>query len=110
MMGKGWKRLGWVSIAFLLMGALSTTAFAQTCNEGSPRTVNINRATAEEINQAVPLIPLGLAEKIVQFRQEMGSLKSLEELLQIDGFDQNLFEKVKPHLLLEGEGIGECTS
>ena len=73
------------------------------------KTVNINKATAEDFVKNVPLITPELAAAIVEYREENGDFTVLEELLQVDGFSRDLLRKVKPFLLLEGLGGDECT-
>ncbi len=73
------------------------------------KTVNINKATADELVKNVPLITPELAKRIVQYRKENGDFQTLEELLQIDGFSRDLLRKIKPFLLLEGVGGKDCT-
>jgi len=72
------------------------------------KTVNINRATAEELAK-VPLISPKLAQAIVAYREEVGEFQFVEELLLIEGFDRDLFSKVKPFFILEGLGGDACT-
>jgi competence protein ComEA len=73
------------------------------------KTVNINKVTAEELVKNVPLIDPELAKRIVQYRKDNGDFQTLEELLQIEGFDRNLLRRIKSFLLLEGIGGKDCT-
>jgi competence ComEA-like helix-hairpin-helix protein len=73
------------------------------------KTVNINKATAEDFVKNVPLITPELAKKIVKYRQENGDFQVLEEILQVEGFNRTLLNRIKPFLLLEGIGGDECT-
>jgi competence ComEA-like helix-hairpin-helix protein len=102
------KWVGLLTVPFLIL-ALSMAVLAQDGKKKTGKTVNINKATAEEIAKNCPLIPLGLAKKIIQYRQDVGIFQSLEELLQVEDFDRKLLNKVKPFLLLEGLGGGDCT-
>ncbi len=106
---EGLKR--WVVLLMVpvLVLTLSAMVLAQGGKKITGKTVNVNKATAEEIAKNCPLIPLGLAKKIVEYRQDMGVFQSLEELLQVEGFDKKLLLRVKPFLLLEGLGGGDCT-
>ena len=109
-MKKGGLKRGLVFLTVLaLIPALSVAVLAQDGKKITGKTVNVNKATAEEIAKNCPLIPLGLAKKIVEYRQDMGVFQSLEELLQVEGFDKKLLNRVKPFLLLEGLGGGDCT-
>ncbi len=100
-------------VVFLIVPVLALTLSAVVLAQGGKKitgkTVNVNKATAEEIAKNCPLIPLGLAKKIVEYRQDMGVFQSLEELLQVEGFDRKLLNRAKPFLLLEGLGGGDCT-
>ena len=98
-----------LSLVLILISATGQSALAQAEKKIVGKTVNINKASAEEIAKSVPLIPLDLAKKIVQYRQEAGSFQSLEDLLQVEGFDRKFLNRVKPFLLLEGLGGGDCT-
>ena len=49
------------------------------------KTLNINTANAEEISQALKGVGPAKAAAIVQFREENGPFKSLEELSQVKG-------------------------
>jgi competence protein ComEA len=73
------------------------------------KTVNINKASEEELIKNVPLITPALAKEIVKYRKENGDFQTLEELLQIQGFNRDLLRRIKPFLLLEGVGGKDCT-
>jgi competence ComEA-like helix-hairpin-helix protein len=73
------------------------------------KTVNINKATEADLIKNVPLITPDLAKKIVKYRKDNGDFQTLEELLQIEGFNRDLFRRIKPFLLLEGIGGKDCT-
>jgi competence protein ComEA len=73
------------------------------------KTININKANETEMVQNVPLITPELAKKVVKYRKDNGDFQTLEELLQIDGFNRELLRKIKPFLLLEGIGGKDCT-
>ncbi len=73
------------------------------------KTVNINKANEDELVKSIPLISPELAKKIVKYRKDNGNFQTLEELLQVEGFDRNLLRRIKPFLLLEGIGGKDCT-
>lgn len=113
------KSVGYLSLFFVLLFAINISpAFAEENEAEKPvnaeeklvgKTVNVNTATVEEFVKNVPLITQELAEKIVQYREEAGDFQTIEELLQVEGFDRELLRKVKNFLLLEGIGGSECT-
>lgn len=79
----------------------------QTTPEPVRRTVNINKASAEEISECL-LIDIPTAEAIVYFRENSGGYKSAYELILIDdlGFEDvkmsyELFNQIKDYCLVE---------
>jgi competence ComEA-like helix-hairpin-helix protein len=106
------NRIGWLLAAFLALGCLCLAA--QTPPAGGKqilkgKTVNINKATAEELVKNVPLVNPELAKRIVQYRKDNGDFQTLEELLQVEGFNRDLLRRIKTFLLLEGVGGKDCT-
>jgi len=102
------KGMGLLTVLILML-SLNPAVLAQDGKKITGKTVNINKASAEEIAKNCPLIPLGLAKRIVEYRQDVGNFQSLEELLQVEGFDKKLLNRAKPFLLLEGLGGRDCT-
>lgn len=56
--------------------------------------VNLNRASKEEL-MTLPGVGESRAESIIQFRKEQGSFKNIEDIMQISGIKEALFEKIK---------------
>ena len=109
---KNTNRIGWLLAIFLALGCLCLAA--QTPPAGGKqilkgKTVNINKATAEELVKNVPLVSPELAKRIVQYRKDNGDFQTLEELLQVEGFNRDLLRRIKTFLLLEGVGGKDCT-
>jgi competence protein ComEA len=116
------KRIGILMLAlvFLSVAVLTaeTSSKTSTKTQSKPsgktsalrgKTVNINKANETELVKNVPLITPDLAKKIVKYRKDNGDFQTLEELLQIDGFNRDLLRRIKPFLLLEGIGGKDCT-
>jgi competence protein ComEA len=97
-----------IFLACLAFGAANAAA-PEKSQPVKGKTVNINKATEDELVKSVPLISADLAKKIVKYRKDNGNFQTLEELLQVDGFDRNLLRRIKPFLLLEGIGGKDCT-
>jgi competence ComEA-like helix-hairpin-helix protein len=96
-------------VAFLLLACLGFTRFSAADDDKLVgKTVNINKATAEEL-AAVPMITPELANNIVKYREDNGDFQTLEELLQVKGFTREIFNRIKSFLLLEGLGGDSCT-
>jgi competence protein ComEA len=107
---KSMKRLGMMMLALVILSAAVLTAQTQ---DKKPvlkgKTININKANEADLVKNVPLITPDLAKKIVKYRKDNGDFQTLEELLQIDGFNRDLLRRIKPFLLLEGIGGKDCT-
>ncbi len=103
----------WMAVIVTVSVCLSVSGVvAQGPEKSQPvkgKTVNINKASEEELVKSVPLISPELAQRIVKYRKDNGNFQTLEELLQVDGFDRNLLRRIKPFLLLEGIGGKDCT-
>lgn len=73
------------------------------------KSVNINKATAEELVKNVPLMTAELAKNIVQYRKDNGDYQQKEELLQVKGMNRDLLKKWNNFFILEGIGGKDCT-
>ncbi len=67
----------------------------------SPGRLNVNRASADEL-VTVPGIDRALAENIVDYRQSNGPFDSVDELMNVQGEDQERLDKSKPFLKVQG--------
>lgn len=63
----------------------------------APLTVNVNKATAEELGK-IPGIGKAVATRIVEFRASHGSFTSLEDLGRVKGLGKKALEKLAPHI------------
>lgn len=73
------------------------------------KSVNINKATAEELVKNVPTMTPALAKSIVKFRKDNGDFQQKEELLQVPGMNRTLLKKWDKFFILEGIGGKDCT-
>jgi competence protein ComEA len=116
------RRIGILALAFVFLSVAvmtaETSSKSSTKTQSKPsgktsalkgKTININKANETELVKNVPLITPSLAKKIVKYRKDNGDFQTLEELLQIDGFNRDLLRRIKPFLLLEGIGGKDCT-
>ncbi|MFJ1701896.1 helix-hairpin-helix domain-containing protein [Kitasatospora sp. NPDC088346] len=61
--------------------------------------LSLNRATVEQLD-ALPGVGPTLAQRIIQFRQEHGSFRSLDQLRQVSGIGVRKYEELKSLLSL----------
>ncbi len=60
--------------------------------------VNLNTAKREELIEGIPGVGKKLAGRIVAYRETYGGFKSTEEIMNIKGIGEKLFEKVKDYI------------
>ena len=58
------------------------------------KTIDVNAASAEELTE-LPGVGKVTAAAIVAYREEHGPFRSLEELLQVEGFGQGTLEAIR---------------
>ena len=66
----------------------------------SQEKLNINTATKEEL-MSVDGIGETIAARILKKRDELGSFKIIEQMIEVDGIGQKTFEKIKKYLTVE---------
>lgn len=60
-----------------------------------PALVNLNRATAEELD-ALPGVSPAVAQRIVEYRSAHGTFSSVEQLDSVKGIGPKMLEKLRP--------------
>jgi competence protein ComEA len=65
--------------------------------EQSPQKIDINRAESWLL-EALPGIGETRAQAIVDYRNENGPFKRIEDLLQVEGIGEGTFEKIKDYI------------
>lgn len=88
--------------AVLLTLALFAAALPAFTADAADGKVNVNQATAEEL-ALLPRIGPSTAGRIVEFREENGPFRSLEDLLLVRGIGEKTFDLLAPYVALEGE-------
>ncbi len=68
-----------------------------TTEENNEIIININEATKEELEK-IPGIGSSKAESIIQFREENGLFKTIEDIKDVTGIGDNLYEKIKTYI------------
>lgn len=68
-------------------------------NSEENKIVSLNSATIEEI-QSLPGIGEAKAKAIIEYRDENGSFQSVEDIKNVSGIGDSLFEKIKDYITL----------
>jgi len=68
--------------------------------ETKPKLLNINTATAEEL-QTLSGVGPQMAQKIIQHRETYGSFSSVQDLTNVKGIGEKTLEKLKPFISVE---------
>jgi competence protein ComEA len=91
---------------------LMLLAFALSCGAALAEDgdmLNVNSATAEQLVNAVPGLSPELAQAIVSYREDMGDIQDMNELLDVDGMTKDTLEQVKKRVGLEALSGAECS-
>ena len=97
----------WVVGALFLWAIVAGAALAAEKLKG--KSVNINKATVEELLKNIPQMTPELAKEIVKYRKDNGDYQQKEELLQVKGMNRTLLKKWNDFFELEGIGGKDCT-
>jgi competence protein ComEA len=94
-----------IIIAIIILVTLCTSAFAQTqsSNTAAPSgVVNLNTADASQL-AFLPYVGAKAAERIIEYRKAHGSFAKVTDLMEVKGFGEKSFERVRPYLTVEGK-------
>ena len=86
----------------LLIIMLSLVCVADTPEKKDKDLININTASASELEQ-LPGVGPALAKKIVEFREQNGPFKKIDDLLKVRGIGEKNLQKIKD-LITVGKG------
>ena len=90
------RQIGWLLLAAMVTLGLSAVA------EAAEGKVNINDASVEQL-ALLPRIGPVVAQRIVDFREENGDFKAVEDLMLVSGIGEKTFERLAPYVSLSGE-------
>lgn len=84
------------------VGEEGTGIFAQesTSNQSATDKVNINQADSADL-QTLPGIGPGKADAIIEYRDQNGPFKTIEDLMNVSGIGEKTFEKLKEHIAVQ---------
>ena len=90
-------------VPFLALVALVSSAMFAVSAIQPEEPININTATVEELT-ALPRIGEVTGTRIVKWREENGPFTSTEELMNVQGIGERLYERIRPHVTVEDPG------
>jgi len=90
------RHLIWILLAAIALAGVGAAAIAA---EGK---VNINQASAEQL-ALLPRVGPSVAQRIVDFREENGGFKAVEDLMLVRGIGEKTFEGLAPYVAISGE-------
>ena len=73
--------------------------FTPALTEPATFPININTATLEELD-LIPGIGPTLAQRILDFREEIGGFQHVDELLDVKGIGEKTLDKIKEYITL----------
>ena len=90
------------ALALATACAVALAAQAADPQPGLTGTVNVNTATAEEL-QLLPGIGAARADALIQLRKQRGGFKSLEQLKDVKGIGDASLERLRPYVRFQGK-------
>jgi len=94
--------------ATLLLLAVTTAAGGADAVEASDSSaagvaIDLNHATAQQLT-AIPGIGEAMAQRIVDWREEHGPFRRVEDLMKVKGIGEKSLEKMRPHVAVGKTG------
>ena len=84
---------------FQAQGVPQTQAAGQSPAQGQEGKVNINTADETQL-QTLSGIGQSRAEAIIEYREKNGGFSSVEEIMNVDGIKEGIFEKIKDEIVV----------
>ncbi|MDR2074046.1 MAG: helix-hairpin-helix domain-containing protein [Oscillospiraceae bacterium] len=69
-------------------------------NEPQKYKININLAAAEELSDELDGIGPAIANRIVDYREKNGGFHNIEEIVNVKGIGDKIFEKIKNYIIV----------
>ncbi|HSP14229.1 MAG TPA: helix-hairpin-helix domain-containing protein [Thermoanaerobaculia bacterium] len=90
------------SHSILFLALILATVCASAFADAPSGVVNINTADAAQLS-LLPRVGMKAAQRIVDYRTQNGPFHKLTDLMQVKGFGDKTFERVKPYITLDGK-------
>lgn len=88
-----------IRVSFPAVLAVAASAMVALAAAQPDEPININTATVEELTE-LPRIGEVTAARIVAWREENGPFASTDELLNVQGIGERVYERIKPHVTI----------
>ena len=89
-----------LTIGSLAAAPAATAKKMQTAGDAKPATIDLNKANSEQL-QTIRGIGPSLARRIIQFREENGSFRRVDDLLKVRGIGEKSLAKISPYLVVK---------
>jgi len=90
------------ALALATACAVALAAQAADSQPGLTGQVNVNTATAEEL-QLLPGVGAARAAALIELRKQRGGFQSLEQLKEVKGIGDASLERLRPYVRFEGK-------
>lgn len=91
-----------LSLALAVVVFLAAAGAALAQSGPAKAKVNINTATASEL-ESLPRIGPKVAQRIVDYRNQNGNFKKVEDIMKVRGIGEKLFEQIKDRITVGSE-------
>ncbi len=92
-------RIACVLALCLGLAVSSVSVLAQKSSPVTTEKVNLNSATAEQL-QSLPGIGPVIAKSIIEYRTKVGKFNRIEEIINVKGIGEKKFQKIKDRLVI----------
>jgi competence protein ComEA len=92
-------------LAIVILVSLCTSAFAADAQSAAPAphgVVNINTADVAQLAN-LPRVGIKAAQRIVDYRTQHGAFAKTTDLMQVRGFGEKSFERLRSYLTVDGK-------
>ena len=83
--------------------ARPATSPPATAGSAAPARVDLNLATEADL-EGLPKIGPATAKRIVEYRKQVGTIKSVDELVNVQGIGPKTLEVLRPHVTVSSVG------